>query len=139
MASGSMNGHITLTRLSDRQQLQVIEAHKKYVVRLCFSSDGALLASCSYDKTIAIYHQHDGHWHLLQRHPVQSNPEAILFTPNDSHLIYTLRDDCHIHYLPVQAAGSTTQPKVLSFNFNERKDEHVSFSVVDIRKFSILI
>lgn len=139
MANGAMNGTIALTRLSDRHLLQALQVHTKYVVRLCFSSDKKMLASCSYDKSIIIHHYTaDGQWQVLQRHTLAKNPEAILFTPDDSHLIFTQRDDCFVHYLPMSnTLPHGSAPKILSFNFNETQDEHVSFSVVDIRTFSL--
>lgn len=129
-----MNGQVTLTGLQDWQTIQVLEGHTKYVVRVAFNEDATLLASCSYDKSIAVYCRGDGdQWQMLQRCQTRGNPEAIHFIPGSSYLTYSQRDDCHLHYLPLKSDPSNvTSTKELTFNLNENKDEHISFSIVDI-------
>lgn len=87
------------------------------VVRTAFSPSGTFLATASYDRTIKIYRlsapgtsasqsaQEDGdeeaedpllqdvslRWELVHELTVKSNPEGLVFGPNDAWLAFTTR------------------------------------------------
>ena len=83
------------------------------------------MATCSYDKTINIYKQLDGEWSRAHTVYLPSNPEAIIFLPDSTHLVYAARDDHQIHYVSLDSADFATY----AVNLNERQDAHVSFSM----------
>jgi hypothetical protein len=170
-----MDGSVVLSDLLvplGEPTIQRIKDHSKYVVRVAWSESGRWWASIGYDKLVCVYEQVEdvaGNDQDVEGEPLkvsyvrrfskslQSNPEAILFTPGDTHLVYTRRDDvcaqccergvsltgltsvvcwkCFLHYisLPTNSGGpsrSSTSPfETTPFNINENDDLHVSFSV----------
>jgi WD40 repeat protein len=161
-----MDGTTVLTDLITGTTLQTLPA-TKFVVRVAFSSDGRWLAAASYDHSISLYEASglataapadedaddyiplddsddadlamDPELRYTLRHRVatDANPEAMLFHPASSWLIYTVRGSCEMHYLGLPARedgdgddwGWPTRSK--SFNPNPL-DAHVSFAVLDM-------
>jgi WD40 repeat protein len=126
------------------------------VVRATFSPDGNYFATASYDHTIVIYQvdpstsylsppEHeddiplDGtddpllacdpslRYQEVKRIKVESNPEAIVWHPQSTWLLYTLRSSHLLYYVSMN--GWQTRTK--SFNPHPR-DNHVSFSVLNL-------
>lgn len=139
-----------LTDLVTSSTLQTFK-HSKFVVRVAFSPDGRHLATASYDRTIVIYAVtpppatdneampvDDEDDPDLASHPdlryqpchtinVDSNPEAILFHPQSTWLMYTLRSSHLLHYVRLGTWDTSTK----SFNPHP-SDNHVSFAVLNL-------
>ncbi|PWN20216.1 WD40 repeat-like protein [Microstroma glucosiphilum] len=78
---------------------------------------------------------------LVRTISTRGNPEALAFvpTPAGEQLVYSIRDDCFIHYLSLpNSTGSTSSSSSSawqedSFNTNEHtSDTHVSYSILSI-------
>lgn len=69
---------------------------------------------------------------LRHAHECKTNPEALVFLPSSSHLVFTARDDHILHYLkmPSPAGPADRSDYTLTgYNLNENGDAWVSFSV----------
>ena len=139
-----------LTDLITAQPLQTFKSNK-FVVRTVFSPDGKYIATASYDHTVVIYStstplvevdeddvlddtddpalagQPSLRYTEVHRIKVDSNPEAILFHPKSTALLYTLRSSHLLHYVNLD----TWETKTKSFNPHPM-DTHVSFSVLNM-------
>lgn len=111
-----------LTDIITSQPLQTFRSNK-FVVRVAFSPDGQYMATASYDHSIVVYQstspliQTDEddvlddtddpslagspslRYSEVKRVKVDSNPEAILFHPGSTSLLYTLRSSHLLYYL----------------------------------------
>lgn len=97
--SCGMDGKVIIWDLLHRRPIQVLRNHSKFVVKCAFSPSGDYLASCSYDKTVSIYHRHessatngmlsedkdemppllDTRYELVHTITTPHNPESIVF------------------------------------------------------------
>jgi WD40 repeat protein len=139
-----------LTDLITSETLQTFKSGK-FVVRVACSPDGKYMATASYDHTIVIY-QSDGplveededavlddtddvtlasrqtlQYKEVRRIKVESNPEAIMFHPKSTSLLYTLRASHLLYYVDLGTGEVSTK----SFNPHPM-DTHVSFSVLNM-------
>jgi WD40 repeat protein len=137
-----------LTDLITSETLQTFKSGKFVVA--C-SPDGKYMATASYDHTIVIY-QSDGplveededavlddtddvtlasrqtlQYKEVRRIKVESNPEAIMFHPKSTSLLYTLRASHLLYYVDLGTGEVSTK----SFNPHPM-DTHVSFSVLNM-------
>ncbi|WWC91850.1 uncharacterized protein L201_006797 [Kwoniella dendrophila CBS 6074] len=161
LLTGSMDGTTILTDLITSQTLQTFKS-TKFVVRAAFSPNGNFMATSSYDHNIVIYAATSSavpppldeddmplddtddillasepglRYQEVHRIKVESNPEAILFHPDSTWLLYTLRNSHLLHYIRLPSSersevkdwGTTTK----SFNPHPM-DNHVSFSVLNM-------
>lgn len=138
-------------------QLQTFKT-AKFVVRVAFSPDGRFIALASYDRTVTIYEAQPDQSHIptpaydddlvlhddelpelaneptlrfVQVHQTKtdSNPEAILFHPKSSYLIYTLRSAHYLYYINLTTGSYETTKK----NFNPHPlDTHFSFAILNM-------
>ncbi|WVQ84556.1 hypothetical protein IAT38_006710 [Cryptococcus sp. DSM 104549] len=160
MVSGSMDGTTVITDVITRQTLQTFSS-SKFVVRVAFSPNGQFLATASYDHTIVIYEADSSAVPLphgddmplddsddpalacepmlrfkeARRIVLDSNPEAILFHPKSTWLMYTTRSSHCLNYvrLPNQLGPEEEQWKIRTKSFNSHSmDNHVSFSVLNL-------
>jgi WD40 repeat protein len=139
-----------LTDLITSETIQTFKSNK-FVVRVAFSADGKYMATASYDHTIVIYESDSPlvevdeddvlddtddlslashpslHYQELNRIKVDSNPEAILFHPSSTSLLYTLRASHLLYYVDLTTGEVSTK----SFNPHPM-DTHVSFSVLNM-------
>ncbi|KIR81449.1 hypothetical protein I306_01429 [Cryptococcus gattii EJB2] len=161
LLTGSMDGTTVLTDILTYKTLQTFSS-TKFVVRVLFSSDGHFMATASYDHHIVIYAATSSalpppptedeiplddtdHRSLacepglqyteVHRIQVEANPEAILFHPNSTWLIYTTRSSHLLYYLRLPSEScphdEAWQIKTKSFNPHPM-DTHVSFSVLNM-------
>ncbi|WRT70093.1 uncharacterized protein IL334_007087 [Kwoniella shivajii] len=163
LLTGSMDGTSVLTDIITCQQLQSFKS-TKFVVRVAFSSDGTYMATASYDHSIVVYRavasalpppsddddipldESDDpalacdptlRYQEVYRIKVESNPEAILFHPQSTWLLYTVRSSHLLYYvrLPSQNddvdVGTEWEIKTKSFNPHPM-DTHVSFAVLNL-------
>ncbi|WWC64743.1 uncharacterized protein I303_107354 [Kwoniella dejecticola CBS 10117] len=127
----------------------------KFVVRVAFSPDGHFMATASYDHNIVIYAavtpaappppdeddmpldetddyllacEPELRYEEVRRIKVDSNPEAILFHPRSTWLMYTLRSSHLLYYVDL---ANEWEVKTKSFNPHPM-DTHVSFSVLNM-------
>ncbi|KAM0748285.1 WD40 repeat-like protein [Meredithblackwellia eburnea MCA 4105] len=155
---GTMEGSIHLLDLVSREVKQKIKDHTKYIVKTVWSDSGEFVATLGYDRSLNIYkvvasansNEHallDGEepdelaetpnisLELLHTHTHKSNPEAAVFLPGSSYLVFTARDDNILHYiqLPILGAGTSSNDFTFTgFNLNENQDAWVSFSVLSM-------
>ena len=141
-----------LTDLITLQPLQTFTS-TKFVVRVAFSPTGRYWASASYDRWIVLYEAtspthsepteddipldetddasfaSDPTLRYVARHRIQldTNPESILFDPQERYLLYTVRNSCLLFYLHLGEWTISTK----SFNAHPL-DTHVSFSVLNL-------
>lgn len=172
LLTGSMDATANLTDMITGAVVQTFK-HSKFVVRCAFSNDGRWMATASYDRSIVLYEAVQAHaessraterpslddeddaelaedpcLRYEERHRVETktNPEALEFHPDGTHLIYTLRSSHLLYYisLPSPASsdataesttGGTTEPpfSTSTKSFNPHPlDNHVSFSVLNL-------
>ena len=142
-----------LTDLITSQPLQTFKS-TKFVVRVAFSPCGSFFATASYDRHIVIYSATSSalppalteddipmdetddpalacdpllRYEAAHSITVESNPEAMLFHPDSTYLLYTLRSSHLLHYLDLQ----TWERKSKRFNPHPL-DTHISFSVLNL-------
>ncbi|WVR09573.1 hypothetical protein IAU60_006642 [Kwoniella sp. DSM 27419] len=166
LLTGSMDGATTLTDLITAQSLQTFRSQKS-VVRVALSPDGRFMATASYDHHVVIYsatgqavppppdeddmpldetddvklaHDPKLRYEEVFRIKVDSNPEAILFHPQSTWLMYTLRSSHLLHYVRLPSSSSEPgsssaepawQTRTKSFNPHPM-DTHVSFSILNM-------
>lgn len=148
--TASMDGFAVITDLITGKEMQRFQ-HGKFVVRCAFSHDARWMATASYDRTIVIYEEkvqdseehvlmddgddpelaRDPNIHYQPRHTItlRTNPEAIVFHPSGSHLIYSIRSSHLLYYVSLTDGKFSTTTK--SFNPHPL-DDHVSFSVLNL-------
>jgi hypothetical protein len=75
-------------------------------------------------------------YRLRWQKTLPTNPEACTFTPDSKHLIFSRRDDNHLHYIALPAHSGMDEPAytdkdfaVTRINTNENEDAHISFSM----------
>jgi hypothetical protein len=141
LACGLMTGGLTLVDLITREKLVELKDHNKYVVKVVWSPDGKHLATLGYDKLIHLYSvtiQEDSLEVSLSLehtlHP-RTNPEAAIFLPSSSHLVWTARDDHLLHYLSTSSSSSFES---IEYNLNPNQDSFTSFSILSINLHPIL-
>ena len=133
MACGSMDGSVVLYDLNLFSIKQCLKDHARFVVKCAFSITGQFFASISYDKSLKVYELVGQDYRLVHTAQFATNPETLLFI-GDAWLVYTRRDDYQLHYLELTSFATS------SYNLNERKDTHVSFSMYGLlRKGNLLI
>ncbi|OCF34194.1 hypothetical protein I316_04144 [Kwoniella heveanensis BCC8398] len=163
LLTGSMDGTTVLTDLITNEPLQTFRS-QKFVVRVAFSADGRYMATASYDHHIVLYHavgpatpeplseddipldESDDpllasepmlRYEEVHRVKVDSNPESIIFHPQSTYLMYTVRSSHLLYYLRLhQPSGSPLGPRsweTITKSFNPHPmDNHVSFSVLNM-------
>ncbi|ODN94860.1 hypothetical protein L198_05008 [Cryptococcus wingfieldii CBS 7118] len=158
--TGSMDGTVVLMDVISREVLQTFVS-AKYVVRVAFSPNGRFMATASYDRHIVVYEAIssalppplDDHSIPLDatddaslacepllrfaeahRCKLDSNPEALLFHPNSTWLLYTTRSSHVLHYLSLPSDVTHPAPWVYTNkSFNPHPlDTHVSFAVLNM-------
>jgi hypothetical protein len=116
--------------------------------------DGRWLATLGYDKQVLIYEVTEtapdpttiptvlegeepdelatsptltfDHRHILV---TKTNPEAAIFLPDSSSLVYSARDDNILHELKMPDSSTPDDWKLDGYNLNENGDAWISFSV----------
>nr|XP_031861630.1 uncharacterized protein CI109_002860 [Kwoniella shandongensis]KAA5528702.1 hypothetical protein CI109_002860 [Kwoniella shandongensis] len=159
LLTGSMDGTTVLTDLVTDQPSQTFTS-SKFVVRVAFSPDGQYIATASYDHHIVIYQatssahpppfteddipldetddaqlacDPDLRYTEVHRIKVDSNPEAILFHPESSWLMYTTRSSHLLTYVRLPSSSTEGQWQVKTKSFNPHPmDNHVSFAVLNL-------
>lgn len=53
--AGGMDGSVYIIDLQSRETTAVLKNHSRYVVKICISDDGLLLATAGYDKRISMF------------------------------------------------------------------------------------
>src|SRR5476649_877157 len=81
----------------------VLEGHEGPIVALAVSTDGATLASGSWDRTIRLWPLAGGAPRVLEGH--QQNVNGVAFTPDDKALVSAGYDGT-VRIWPLQARGS---------------------------------
>lgn len=66
------------------------------------------------------------HRHILI---TKTNPEAAIFLPDSSSLMYSARDDNILHELKMPTESAPDEWKLSGYNLNENGDAWISFSV----------
>lgn len=160
-----MDGKLCLWDLLKRKVVCERKDHSRFIVKCAWSPDGQWLVTAGYDKKVVIYRRRatesttrmdmDGgqdeeeddievadlatRLEPIYKLDTRSNPEAIHFVTNPSDqttwLIYSLRDDCFVHYICIDDLQSTSgpAPRQQSFNTNENPfDTHRSYSILSI-------
>lgn len=79
-------GDVILWELSSGQQLRRLEGHKHWIVQVCFSPDGKLLASASWDGTVRIWDVPSGR-ELITLGGHESTVFCIAFSPDGKTLV----------------------------------------------------
>ena len=143
--------------LVTRERVETLHDHTKYVVRTVWSPDGRWIATLGYDKQLIVYQVIEGHQadpdapvllegeepdelatapslRIVQSKVIRTrtNPEAAVFLPDSSCLVWAARDDNMLHELRLPAAAVQDPERDWSsvgYNLNENKDNWVSFSV----------
>ncbi|GAA5959061.1 hypothetical protein JCM3765_006327 [Sporobolomyces pararoseus] len=149
IACATMEGSLHLLDLVTRDKLVKIKDHNKYIVKVVWSPDGRHLATIGYDKLIHVYSttitspESDTDSPTISislvhtLHP-RTNPEAAVFLPDSTHLVWTARDDHLLHYLslpssPSSGSTSTTPPwEMTEYNLNPNLDSFTSFSILSL-------
>ncbi|KAK8853340.1 hypothetical protein IAR55_004044 [Kwoniella newhampshirensis] len=152
-----------LTDLITDQPLQSFKS-TKFVVRVAFSPDGQFIATASYDHHVVIYQatssahppppkeddiplddtddptlacEPELRYAEVHKIKVDSNPEAILFHPDSTWLMYTTRSSHLLTYVRLPAESIPTHQqqrweiKTKSFNPHPM-DNHLSFAVLNM-------
>lgn len=131
-------------------------------MRVLFSSDGHFMATASYDHHIVIYAatssalppppneddlplddsdhrslacEPDLQYTEVHRIQVDANPEAILFHPDSTWLMYTTRSSHQLYYVrfPSESCPPDEEWQIKTKSFNPHPmDTHVSFSVLNM-------
>ncbi|GAA5985475.1 hypothetical protein JCM11641_007080 [Rhodosporidiobolus odoratus] len=156
----TMEGSLTVLDLVSRQVVVKVKDHTKYVVRATWSPDGRYIATLGYDKLIHLYRFSlsspspadepallDGEvpdslasnptvsLTLVRTDTARTNPEAAVFLPDSTWLVWAARDDHLLHYLQVPDEGKEEDEAAWAteeHNLNENGDAFVSFSVLSI-------
>lgn len=129
-----MDGSSHLLSTATHQSIWSVKDHTKYVVRIAVSDDGKWMASAGYDKHIILYRAiGDGdevtYQKIYSKH-LKTNPEAIVFLPGSTHLVYTAREDNYLRYIKLEEDMS--EPDETRYNLNPNGDDWVSFSILCI-------
>ena len=118
------------------------------VVRLAWSDDGRWLCSAGYDRLLCVYEaiatesepgeeadDQDVYASIPElaltnrwKKTLPTNPEACVFLPDSSHLVYTRRDDNHLVYVRMPD-DKQSDFESQAYNLNENLDSHISFCV----------
>ncbi|GAA5924556.1 WD40 repeat domain-containing protein [Sporobolomyces koalae] len=151
VACATMEGGLVILDLVSRQQLVKLRDHSKYIPKVVWAPDGRHLVTLGYDKLINVYSvsyelaaapadsvdSEESRIALTLVHSLhpRTNPEAAVFLPNSSHLVWTARDDHLLHYLAFPSSNSTStdseQPwKMTDYNLNPNQDSFTSFSIL---------
>lgn len=112
------------------------------VIRIAWSDNGLWFCSLGYDRKICLYevivtppaersldadefaNQPTFAYKLRWEKMLPSNPEAAVFLPESSYLVFSRRDDNQLHY--INLAGDA-EFEMSSYNLNENLDSHISF------------
>lgn len=90
IATASYDASIKLWSVTDGKLLKTIEGHTEAIVDIAFSNSGSMLASTSDDKTIRLWSMPDGK--LIRTLKVPEHIQAVVFSPDDKHLLTAGRD-----------------------------------------------
>ncbi|WVF67245.1 hypothetical protein IAT40_001993 [Kwoniella sp. CBS 6097] len=162
LLTGSMDGTTILTDLITNEPLQTFRS-QKFVVRVAFSPDGRYMATASYDHHIVLYSavgsaipdplgeddipldesddlllasESTLRYEEVHRIKVDSNPESIIFHPQSTYLLYTVRSSHLLYYLnldPSSPSSGRQLWEIATKSFNPHPmDNHVSFSVLNM-------
>ncbi len=89
VAAGTANnqGVIYLWDFTNGNQISLLRGHTAKITGICFSSDGSLMASASYDKSVRLWHMDD-----LRTLPIVFDDHgswvtSVMFTKDDKYLI----------------------------------------------------
>lgn len=147
-----MQGSLHVVDLVTRDIKVSLKDHTKYVTRVVSSEDGRFVATVGYDKQLHIYsstltskppqeallegethdalaEQYDIALKLIHTLSPRTNPEAAVFLPSSTHLVYGCRDDYLLHYLRMPNGDDQDDDWTeQTFNLNENGDTWVSFS-----------
>eukprot|EP00035_Acanthoeca_spectabilis_P023122 m.447846 g.447846 ORF g.447846 m.447846 type:complete len:426 (+) comp19570_c0_seq1:2116-3393(+) len=138
--AGDMAGGAVVFSLSSRKVVFSPERHRKYVVRVAWSSCGKFFATASYDNEARLYaarpeagEEADAEAPYRLVHTVQGTGQvtSVAFTPStvapeDAELAVTVRDDHRVHLVSL----STLEPRTINLNANG--DSWVSFTAMDV-------
>ncbi|KDE06089.1 hypothetical protein MVLG_03508 [Microbotryum lychnidis-dioicae p1A1 Lamole] len=153
----TMQGSTHLIDLVTRKVKQVLRDHTKYVVGTLFDSDqGKWAMTWARDNSLRIYEfeykqgeteeivlegeesdefASEPEVRLIERHVVHTvtNPEAAVFLPGATHLVYTARDDHLLHEVVLpQTEDESNAWSTNGINLNENGDDWCSFSILEI-------
>ncbi|WVQ94844.1 hypothetical protein IAU59_001927 [Kwoniella sp. CBS 9459] len=159
LLTGSMDGTTVLTDLITNEPLQTFRS-QKFVVRVTFSPDGRYMATASYDHHIVLYSAVGSavpepssddeddevpldetddsllasdatlRYEEVHRIKVDANPESIVFHPQSTYLLYTIRSSHLLYYLSLD---HQRRWETMTKSFNPHPmDNHVSFSVLNM-------
>ncbi|GAA6008029.1 hypothetical protein JCM11491_006583 [Sporobolomyces phaffii] len=143
---GTMEGSLNVLDLVTREKVVQLRDHNKYIVRVVWSRDGRFLATLGYDKLIHVYStsitpatsDSDSPTISLslahKLHP-RTNPEAAVFLPDSSHLVWTQRDDHLLHYLALPSPADSRDEnawRLSEYNMNPNQDSFTSFSILSL-------
>ncbi|KYQ91072.1 hypothetical protein DLAC_07975 [Tieghemostelium lacteum] len=129
LLASAVDGKTLLFKLtSDGKVFEVLQefnTHKKYVVRVRWSNDGQLFATCSYDKTVCVYGKDGDTYKLKHTWEVANTVESLIFTPSGDNIIAAIRESNYLHYFNIE------DHSIEKYNMNSNGDDHVSFSAME--------
>ncbi|CAO1616430.1 unnamed protein product [Parajaminaea phylloscopi] len=155
LVTAGMDGKVIVWDLIARCPHIVLCDHQRFAVRCAWSPDGLFLATAGYDKKICVYKRSsadnvanqdddDGairpllsSFELAVTLPTRGNPETICWVEGDTAgtpwLVWSMRDDCFLHYLDVTESILRNTPVESKYNTNVvESDEHISYSILSI-------
>lgn len=144
VAASAMDGSVAIFQLdADDGRLSELfraRSHRKYAHGLRWHPSGRLLASCSFDHTLVVYHKRGDTWSQLEQLHCGATVEAVewlapaptgLALPQAPLLAAAVRDDHRLHLIEVHVdrpAQDRLSRRVLNLNANG--DDTHSFNVL---------
>jgi len=115
--------------------------HKKFVVAGKWSPDGRHYVTGSHDGSVNVYGAGDADftWKQVGRHEflARDNSAAVveaLEWLDERSFVVSLREDNYLRVLTLQDNGAADAlPETMRINVNETGDDHVSFTILDLR------
>jgi len=127
LVTGAMDGTHAVVDTESGKTIQSFSDHLKYVVGVAWHPEGKMFATASHDHTANLYKSDENgdSYHLVQKFHFTNNVETLAFSKKGT-LLIGARDDNYLHLVDLNTM------KDERFNMNAAKDDHVSFTPLDV-------
>eukprot|EP01117_Protostelium_nocturnum_P019229 TRINITY_DN8280_c0_g1_i2.p1 TRINITY_DN8280_c0_g1~~TRINITY_DN8280_c0_g1_i2.p1 ORF type:complete len:409 (+),score=118.06 TRINITY_DN8280_c0_g1_i2:67-1293(+) len=130
LLGASMDGSHFIVDVEKKQVVQTFHDHRKYVVVAKWHPSGKMFATGSHDRTARLYRWNDesNSFQFVESFEFNQNVETIAFTNDGNKMYIGVRETNYLQIFNLANGNEKTK-----LNMNEKGDDHVSFSALNIQ------